>query len=81
MSSEFEQASRESTDGPISVWRADHHGGQGPDRICIAHEGTREACNGGGLTLSEYNAARILVCLAQVLGVRLNREDAKRIKL
>lgn len=31
--------------------------------------------------LAELAAARVLAALAHVLGVRLNREDARRIKL
>jgi len=70
MELEFEQGTREPGDGPIAVTRTDKG-------ILITHEGD----HGGVLVLSEYNAARILACLAQVLGVRINREDASRIKL
>lgn len=81
MASEFVQAERRPTDGAIHITRVDHHQGSGEDSILIGHEGTPLACNGESITLSEYNAARVLAGLAVILGVRLNREDAKRIKL
>lgn len=85
MSSEFEQAYRLPTDGPVSVSRTPtpQPGGSKADLIQIYHQGPdlmkeSENCS---IQLSEYNAARVLVMLSVILGVRLNREDAKRIQL
>jgi len=64
----FVQAERQPGDGAIEVYR------HNADTILVAH-------GGEVLLVSEYNAARILAALALVLGVRLNREDAKAIKL
>lgn len=85
MSSEFEQADRLPTDGPVSVTRTPipQPGGGKVDLIQIYHQGPalREEAEGGHIQLSEYNATRILVMLSVILGVRLHREDAKRIRL
>lgn len=64
----FVQGSRQPGDGAIWVHR--HNEGN----ILIAHADKM-------LLVSEYNAARILASLALILGVRINREDAKAIKL
>lgn len=66
--SNFVQSERKPGDGRISVER------EVGDQILISHDVD-------SLVVSEYNASRILAALALILGVRLNREDEKALRL
>ena len=44
--------------------------------IAVDHAGDAQS-----LILSEYNASRVVAALALLLGIRLNSQDAKAIKL
>jgi hypothetical protein len=69
---DFVQAERRLEDGAISVSR----GAPGMLHLSVVTDGKEE-----GITLSEYNAARIFGCIAVMLGIPLGNKVGKAIKL
>lgn len=70
--SDFEMPERQPTDGPVGVEVVD------AEHVLLYAEGK----NGReGITMSRYNAARALGILSVFLGIRLNRQDSKKIEL
>lgn len=63
--------------------RSPHDGAIGVDRITGGKLVISVETNGDtqSVICSEYNASRILGALAVILGVRLNSQDAKSIKM
>ncbi len=68
----FKQADRHPDDGPISVNKLE--GG----RISVTVSNGSEM---GQLIMSEYNASRVVGALSLLLGIRINVEDSKRLKM
>ncbi len=70
----FKQAERLPSDGPVSVTQSNVDG-----TVIVSVDDEHET--GGFIKLSPYNASRVLSGLALLLGIRLNAQDAKGIKL
>lgn len=71
----FKQAERLPTDGRVEVSLPPAH----PGLIRVSVDDADDT--GGSFLISEYNASRVLCGLALLLGIRINAQDAKGIKL
>lgn len=69
----YEQPKRSALDGPISAHRV---GSTDLLELVVETQGVTER-----ITCTEYNASRLFAALAILLGVRINAQDAKAIKL